>query len=1166
MGYYFRKVVMVALLVVAYSGAAWADNLTVTVTRTGAGMADAPKSGQASLQQALSGYDLGDVEAIEVSAGRFEAADWIWLNDKRYALGNSLKRFVVTDGVESVADMPESDWEGTSWGEQLEELRMAKLRKVGRKAFYDCRKIVSVSLPAVKEIGGEAFAGCLVLANAFLPVAAAIRESAFARCGNLTDVSLPAVAEIDSCAFYNCFGLQTLRIGATPPSVGNYAFAGCQLLRKLELVSPDGTPLAGSQQAEAQERYRAVADGDTEDNLWYVWAFGATPAGNLSGTIDGVPFSNATSLEAAFDGKDLTGVRELKLTGGTFQVADWAYLREKSWEGMALETFIVESSVDRVADIPDLAEGNQCYLPHAQTVRIAKVRRVGAYAYMNCEKLTDVSLPLASDISMGAFAFCAKLSNVSLPAVEKMGFAAFYGGETLRTLQLGVTPPSSVSEYTFLGCPLRRNLELVSPDGTPLAGSQLAEVLKRYRAAADGYIEDNLWYGWAFEAAPAGNLSGTIDGVPFSNASSLEAAFAGKDLAGVRELKVTGGTFQVADWAYLHEKGLEGMALETFIVESSVDRVADMPNLSEGDARFFPHARTVWVAKMRRVGKNAFSGCRDLESVSLPAVTEIDESAFSSCYGLTSVSLPEARVVGERAFLSCGLTNVSLPLTTAIGESVFSGCWRLLSVSLPVATKIGESAFEECRGLLSVSLPAAEVIGRNAFHTCAMLASASLPSAREIGGNAFYDNRNLKTLQLGVTPPSVGSAAFNLCPDDRTLIIVGADGVPLAGAAQASAADTYDRNEGAANDGKWYGWGIEANPPTMLTVRVEPFGSGNVEVKRGGNVLTNGVLLVQADVLAVVGTPRTGYKLKTISANGASSRGGNEWEVTANAGEQVVFTVEFEALGATLGATITKPTDGGTLAIIRKEGGIKVDPGEVLTKGTVLVVTAVSNAGYEHKRTTAAGAISKGNNEWEVTANAGEQVVFTVEFVEPGAILGTTVIRPADGGTVAITRKAGGAVVNSGETLAKGDVLVVNATHGAGYKFKKAIAAGAISKGGNEWEVTANAGEQVVFTVEFEKGQEGGGSNSSGKPTSVERVPLAQVHLFPNPSNGQLTVDAGVAVVRCEVYSIAGALLQVLGPSMGVFSIDLSASPSGVYVVRLVDMHGVVAMRRVVKR
>ena len=1143
MGYYFRKVVMVALLVVAYSGAAWADNLTVTVTRTGAGVADAPKSGQASLQQALSGYDLGDVEAVEVSAGRFEAADWDWLNDKRYEL-NGLKRFVVTDGVESVADMPDNDWEDTSWGEQLEELRVAKLRKVGRKAFYGCRKIVSVSLPAVKEIGGEAFAECLVLANALLPVAAAIRESAFAGCGNLTDVSLPAVSEIDSCAFYNCFGLQTLRIGATPPSVGNYAFAGCQLLRKLELVSPDGTPLAGSQLAEAQERYRAVADGDTEDNLWYVWAFGATPAGNLSGTIDGVPFSNATSLESAFAGKDPMVVKELKVTGGTFQVADWAYLQKKSWEGMALETFIVESSVDRVADIPDLADRSQRYLPHVQTVRIAKVRRVGAYAYMKCEKL----------------------ANVSLPAVEKMGFAAFYGGETLRALQLGGTPPSSVSEYTFLGCPLRRNLELVSPDGTPLAGSQLAEVRKRYRAAADGDKEDNLWYGWAFEAAPAGNLSGTIDGVPFSNASSLEAAFAGKDLAGVRELKVTGGTFQVADWAYLHEKGLKGLALETFIVESSVDRVADMPNLAVEDARFFPHARTVRVGKMRRVGKNTFLGCRDLESVSLPAATEIGENAFFSCYGLTSVSLPEARVVGERAFLSCGLTNVSLPLATEIGESAFRECLRLLSVSLPAATKIGESAFEECRGLLSVSLPVAEVIGRNAFHTCAMLASASLPSAREIGESAFYDNRNLKTLQLGVTPPSVGSAAFNLCPDDRALIIVGADGVPLAGVAQTSAADLYDRNEGAANDGKWYGWGIEANPPTMLTVRVEPLGSGNVEVKRGGNVLTNGVLLVQADVLAVVGTPRAGYKLKTISANGATSRGGNEWEVTANAGEQVIFTVEFEALGATLGATIIKPTDGGTLAINRKEGGIKVNPGEVLTKGTVLVVTAVSKAGYEYKRTTVAGAISKGNNEWEVTANAGEQVTFTVEFVEPGAILGTTVIRPADGGTVAITRKAGGAVVSPGETLAKGDVLVVNATRSAGYKFKKAIAAGAISKGGNEWEVTANAGEQVVFTVEFEKGQEGEGSNSSGKPTPVERVPLAQVHLFPNPSNGQLTVDAGVAVARCEVYSIAGALLQVLGPSMGVFSIDLSASPSGVYVVRLVDMHGVVAMRRVVKR
>ena len=146
MGYYFRKVAMVALLVVAYIGAAWADNLTVTVTRVGAGVADASRNGQSSLQQALSEYDLDDVEAVEVSAGRFEAVDWNWLNDKRYEL-HGLKRFVVTDGVESVADMPESDWEGTSWGEQLEELRVAKLRKVGRKAFYGCRKIVSVSLP-----------------------------------------------------------------------------------------------------------------------------------------------------------------------------------------------------------------------------------------------------------------------------------------------------------------------------------------------------------------------------------------------------------------------------------------------------------------------------------------------------------------------------------------------------------------------------------------------------------------------------------------------------------------------------------------------------------------------------------------------------------------------------------------------------------------------------------------------------------------------------------------------------------------------------------------------------------------------------------------------------------------------------------------------------------
>ena len=105
----------------------------------------------------------------------------------------------------------------------------------------------------------------------------------------------------------------------------------------------------------------------------------------------------------------------------------------------------------------------------------------------------------------------------------------------------------------------------------------------------------------------------------------------------------------------------------------------------------------------------------------------------------------------------------------------------------------------------------------------------------------------------------------------------------------------------------------------------------------------------------------------------------------------------------------------------------------------------------------------------------------------------------------------------------------------------------------------------MIFTVTFEKKSEGEGGNNNN-PTPVESALLAQARLFPNPTGGQVTVDAGSAVARCEVYSSTGALLQAIESPESVFTIDLTASPSGVYLVRLVDMQGDSKTLRVVKQ
>ena len=303
-----------------------------------------------------------------------------------------------------------------------------------------------------------------------------------------------------------------------------------------------------------------------------------------------------------------------------------------------------------------------------------------------------------------------------------------------------------------------------------------------------------------------------------------------------------------------------------------------------------------------------------------------------------------------------------------------------------------------------------------------------------------------------------------------------------------------------------------------------------------------------------MGVPLVGTELKAAADNYDGKEG------DPHDGKWYGWTIEKNP--PAMLSVIVEPAGAGTAKITRKDGGAVVNEGDKLTKDEVLVIDAKPNDEHQYKlkEVTAKGANSNGGNEWKVTANPGEQVVFTVEF-EKLATLGATTITPAGAGEVTITRKDGGAVVSSGEALKEGAVLVVEGKPENGYRVKAITAEGAKKIGDKEWEVTAMTGK-VTFTVEFEKKPEG----ESNNPTPVESVLLAQVQLSPNPTDGQVTVDAGTTLARCEVYSSTGALLQAIESPKSVFTIDLTASPSGVYLVRLVDVNGESKTLRAVKQ
>ena len=85
--------------------------------------------------------------------------------------------------------------------------------------------------------------------------------------------------------------------------------------------------------------------------------------------------------------------------------------------------------------------------------------------------------------------------------------------------------------------------------------------------------------------------------------------------------------------------------------------------------------------------------------------TSVGSYAFSYCRKLTSVALPACTSAGNYAFYYCAsLTSVDLPVCTSAGNYVFGFCASLTSVDLPVCTSAGNYAFYSCSELTTLIL------------------------------------------------------------------------------------------------------------------------------------------------------------------------------------------------------------------------------------------------------------------------------------------------------------------------------------------------------------------------------------------------------------------------------------------------------------------------------
>ena len=162
----------------------------------------------------------------------------------------------------------------------------------------------------------------------------------------------------------------------------------------------------------------------------------------------------------------------------------------------------------------------------------------------------------------------------------------------------------------------------------------------------------------------------------------------------------------------------------------------------------------------KSIGKNAFSGCKGMEEISMPVGVKYDKKLFKDCKKL---SITESKEEAKTPDTPKGLVIQNNRLVS------FKGKDRDLLIPDGV-TVIGRRAFYGNRTLVSVTLPASvEAVEQEAFDDCLALQSINIQGViKQAGARAFGFFLEKDALELSVYS-AVPISAFTKAAQDTVL-------------------------------------------------------------------------------------------------------------------------------------------------------------------------------------------------------------------------------------------------------------------------------------------------------------------------------------------------------------------------------------------------------------
>lgn len=323
------------------------------------------------------------------------------------------------------------------------------------------------------------------------------------------------------------------------------------------------------------------------------------------------------------------------------------------------------------------------------------ITEIGDYSFYSCTNLVSVSMPTQLQ-RIGDRAFQnSKIAFVSLPnGCTDIGQRAFSGCFNLQSLNLGRC--QSIQDEAFKSCVLLSDVDI---------------------PASVESVGDDVFY----------NCTG-LRHVGFSEGTRAVGSSAFYGCSGLQEIVLP--------------KGLEVIGAKAFQYCSSAKKIC-IPN------------------SVTNVGYQAFYNCEptDLTMGALWTLT------YSSVTNL--VLLPGSAAIGNSAFSSCkALERIELPATiVSIGSNAFNGCTNLVEAIIPDSVEVvSTAAFSNCSRLKKLPLLNGSVTnwGNQVFYSCSAVDRVVVPgNIKSIPNLMFANCTNLKEIVVGEGVETISYNAFN---------------------------------------------------------------------------------------------------------------------------------------------------------------------------------------------------------------------------------------------------------------------------------------------------------------------------------------------------------------------------------------------------------------------